>query len=207
MAEVMNLDCFQGNRGVRFQLGALGYKVPDDVRNQPGPKNGGMTKMDRVHLSVGQDYYRFCDSTKFNKDWRAAAAGPWWMEFETFNIIREFARKHKHIRDFAHEHGKTGLSYSAKLHLAIPFEWGDCNAVVCARLTKRIDAWKGWGDIVRLSDPPAAGKKDYRDARDGGAKYIPLQKPECFQLYIPEIWNYFDDVFEVVKKGHSNWFA
>ncbi len=195
MADVLNLDCFTGPDSLRYKLEAQGF----DPRIEAGPRNGGLLKMNRVHMEVGQFYYRFCDTARFTTDEARAIAGAWWIEYETFNIIREFARRHQHIRDFgASGDRKGGLAYSAKLHLAVPYEWGDCGAVVCASLHARLDAYKGWGDTARLTGA---------DPRDGGAKYIPLQNKQVFQLYVPEMRRYFSEAVTVVEAGLASKFA
>ncbi len=195
MADVLNIDCFTGPDSLRYRLAAQGF----DPNVEAGPRNGGLIKMNRVHMDVGQNYYRFCDAARFTKDEAQAMGGGWWIDYETFDIIREFARRHQHIRDFGASGGRQGgLAYSAKLHLAVPYEWGDCGAVVCASLHDRLDAYKGWGDTAYLTG---------NDTRDGGAKYIPLQNKRVFQLYVPQMSRYFAEAMTVVDKGIAAKFA
>jgi len=207
ITDPLNKNCFLPPKENHYAAAARGHAVksfdpavPDDWLQ--ASRNGGMTRMNRVHLQMGQVYYRFCDAGRFAADWERQAKGPWWMEAESFFEIQRFARAHAHIRDFAAQHGQSGLSYSTQLHFAVPYEWGDCGCVVMARLVQRIDAWKGWGGTALLADDPAR-----RDARDGGAKFIPLQKPEIYQLYIPEVWTHFSVAFEVIDKGSAHKFA
>ena len=198
MAEApLNLDCFtdKAKQGASWD-GATGYDA------KAGQRNGGMLKFNRVHLMIGQSYFRFCDRARFAQDWHRAATGPWWAEFETFTEIRDVARSSMTVKEHAARTGCEPLAYAAKLHFAVPYEWGDCGAVIEARLIRRIDAYKGWGDIAYLDPNPVR-----QDTRDGGAKYIPLQKQEVFQLYIPEIWAHFDQAFAVVRKGPTSMFA
>lgn len=204
---VLNRDCFEPPKESHYAGAARGAAVPAFDGNTPdawlkASRNGGMTRMNRVHLAVGQYYYRFCDSARFQADWKRQASGPWWIEYETFDTVRSFARQHAHIRAYGEKTGQSGLSYAMKLHAAVPYEWGDGGALVVARLKARVDAWKGWGATAELSADATS-----QNSHDGGAKYIPLQNPGVFQLYIPEIWRHFDDAFEVVDKGPARNFA
>lgn len=199
--DVLNRDCFSPPKEAHYAGAARGHAVPGFDPKVPdewlkASRNGGMNRMNRVHLAVGQYYYRFCDLARFNADWKRQASGPWWIEYETFDLVRRFAREHQHIRDYGRKSGQCGLSYAMKLHAAVPYEWGDGGALIVARLKARVDAWKGWGATADLADDPAK-----RDQRDSAAKYIPLQNKSVFQLYIPEIWQYFDQAFEVVSMG------
>ncbi|MEI9983616.1 MAG: hypothetical protein WDN69_10685 [Aliidongia sp.] len=87
--------------------------------------------------------------------------------------------------------------------MAIPYEWGDCGWIVEARLVRRIDAYKGWGDIAFLSEDEGPG------ATHGTA--VPntslSRRREVYQLYIPEIWHHIDDAFVVVQKGPAKSFV
>lgn len=207
ISDPLNLDCFRPPKENHYAAAARGHAVPAFDPSVPeewlkASRNGGMTRMNRIHLRQGQVYYRFCDAGRFAADWHRQVCGPWWMEAESFFEIQRFARTHAHIRDFAARNGQSGISYSTQLHFAVPYEWGDCGCVVMARLVERIDAWKGWGGTALLSDDLSR-----QDPRDGGAKFIPLQKPEIYQLYIPEIWSHFDKAFEVIDKGAAQKFS
>jgi hypothetical protein len=197
----LNKDCFFPPKAAGYEAAARGHAF-DPATGALGPKNGGMTRMNRVHLAVGQPYFRFCDTAKYNTNWQRAAGGGWWAEFETFREIQDYARRTKSVKEYAGQQRQSAISYAAKLHFAIPYEWGDCGVIVMARLRRRLDAWKGWGDTALLARNAGA-----RDPRDGGAKYIPLQKQEVFQLFIPEIWVHFDAAFIVERRGHAALFA
>jgi len=192
----LNLDCFFPPKLADTTDGVKGFDKNTSQRN------GGMTRYNRIHLSVGQIYYRFCDSMRWAGDWEKAASGPWWAEFETFNEIRSYAARTGSVQDYANQIGSAPLSYAAQLHFAVPNEWGDCGWIVKAQLVRRLDAFKGWGDIAFLNSNPAR-----QDPRDGGAKYIPLQKQEIYQLYIPDIWTHFKTAFKVVQAGPAKSFA
>lgn len=156
------------------------------------PQNGGMSHVQRVHLNVGQYYFRFCDTGRFNRDWKNAASGPWWADYEVFIKVKQAARRRGTIQDYANKVHSSRLAYAAKLFFAIPYEWGDCGSLVIARLKVRLDAYKGRGLPAYLS---AA------DARDGGAKYVPIQDPTISQLYIPGLYDHFDEVFTLFQLG------
>ena len=192
----LNLDCFFPPKQATYVDGVRGW----DDRTKT--RNGGMTRYNRIHLGVGQMYYRFCDSSKYAADPDKAASGPWWAEFENFNEVRSFAARSGTVQDHAAQVGGSALAYAAKLHFAIPYEWGDCGWIVKAQLIRRLDAYKGWGDIAFLDNDAAR-----QDSRDGGAKYIPLQKQEIYQLYIPEIWTYFRTAFKIVQAGPAKSFT
>lgn len=157
-----------------------------------GPQNGGMSHVQRVHLNVGQYYFRFCDSTRFAKNWKAAAEGPWWADYEVFIKVKQAARRRGTIQDYANTVRSSRLAYAAKLFFAIPYEWGDCGSLVIARLKVRLDAYKGRGLPAYLG---AA------DSRDGGAKYVPIQDPTISQLYVPGLRDHFDEVFTLFQLG------
>jgi hypothetical protein len=203
----LNKDCFVPPKRALHEAAARGFDPRTKVRN------GGMTRMAREHLGVGRHYYRFCDRDRFNRDWKSSAMGGWWADAEVFATIQSFAREHAHIQEFARRNGQNAISYAAQLHFAVPYEWGDCGAIVCARLAHRLDAWRGTGDIAYLSggNPAKGGSPSIKggktDPRDGGAKYIPLQKTGIFQLYIPDLRVHFDRAFKLEKKGHASWFA
>ncbi len=161
-----------------------------------GFMNGGMGFLQRVHLPVGQNYYRFGDSDRFAIDWRREAAGGWWVDYNTFNIIRTFAKRSEAVQEYAAKIHQPPLAYATKLFLAVPYEWGDCGALCVVNLKRRLDAFKGRGKPANLGPDEAQ-----RDPRDGRARYIPLPNAEVAQLYIPELRDHFDAVFDVVSKG------
>jgi hypothetical protein len=192
----LNLDCFFPPKQEKILNYVKGY---DENTKQ---RNGGMTRYNRVHLAVGQIYYRFCDSMRYARNPEGAASGPWWAEFETFNEVRSYAARTGSVQDYASQVGSSPLSYAAQLHFAIPFEWGDCGWVVKAQLIRRLDAYKGWGDVANLSSDPMRN-----NTKDGGAKFIPLQKQEIYQLFIPDLPAHFTTAFKVIQAGPAKQFA
>lgn len=164
-------------------------------------QNGGMSHIQRDHLIRGQYYYRFCDSKRFSLDEKREMSGGWWIEYETFLKIRDAARRQETIRDYARKQGQSGLSYAAKLYLAVPYEWGDCGILVSACLKARLDAFKGRGLTVRVS------RGDKADRRDGGANFVPIQDPTIGQLYIPGLKDVFASAFTFVTHGDAARFA
>lgn len=195
--DVLNRDCFTGPAQSHYYMVARGFNVGRYDAASPVPsggllqKNGGMTSPVRIHMTVGQRYYRFCDTNRANQNFMMEAAGSWWLDFEVFDRIRDFSRQHAHIQEFAGRHGQSALSYAVKLHMAVPYEWGDSGVLVSAVLRTRLDAYKGHGGIASVSNA---------DARDGGANYIPLQKKDIYQLYIPELFKHFDVAFTDLKR-------
>lgn len=167
-----------------------------------GAQNGGMSHVQRVHLSVGQYYFRFCDSQRFAKDWKGAAEGAWWADYEVFIKVKRAARRRGTIQDYANKVRSSRLAYAAKLFFAIPYEWGDCGSLVIARLDVRLDAYKGLGLPAFYDRDPTKA-----DKRDGNADYIPIQDPTISQLYIPGLRNHFDDVFTLIQLGATASFA
>ncbi|WP_148663389.1 hypothetical protein [Bosea vaviloviae] len=135
---------------------------------------------------------------RFAADPARATAGGWWAEYEVFLKVKRAAAASATMQDYARRQGQAALSYAAKLYFAIPYEWGDCGMVVVARLTDRLDAFKGKGLTAYLgaSDP-----------RDGGAKYTPIQDPSISQLYVPELHLHFAKAFTIVDKGPATAFA
>ena len=186
----LNRDCFLPPKLVDHERKARGM---DGAR-----QNGGMSRVQRIHLGVGQDYFRFCDSRRFAENPQRAASGGWWADYEVFLKVKQAARRQGTIQDYANKAGVSRLSYAAKLYFALPFEWGDCGALVIARLSSRIDAFKGLGLPAYL---------DRADPRDGGAKYVPIQDRTIAQLYIPELDHHFDKAFNVVWMGSAAAYA
>jgi hypothetical protein len=157
-----------------------------------------MSHIQRVHLTIGQNYFRFCDTTRFGANADRAAAGGWWADFEVFLKVRDVARKSWTMQQYSAQQKQSALSYAAKLYFAIPYEWGDCGMIVVARLVTRLDAFRGRGLTAYLSG---------NDPRDGGAKYTPIQDPTISQLFIPDLHHHFDKAFKIVDKGPVSNFA
>jgi hypothetical protein len=128
--------------------------------------NGGISMPRRVHLALGQKYFRFANSRVPRE---AQLSGGWWVEFETLNTIANFARQHATPRE------------AARYLLGLPWEWTECDKLVSAILDQPLDAYRGKGSPARASAPtqPAA------HPNDRGTAWIPPQHLEVMQLYIP----------------------
>ena len=61
--------------------------------------NGGIEMPKRVHLRLGQRYFRFANSKAPRE--QSQLGGGWWIEFETLNTISSFARQHSTPRHAA----------------------------------------------------------------------------------------------------------
>ncbi len=194
----LNIDCFPNDQG-RFdpRYAVDDKKARDYFEEASGRKyaNAGIFNPRRGHLPVGGHFFRFCDSRSKSLD------GGWWVNEETFLRVRAFARRHGHIADFSRTVAVSPLAYAAKLHLAVPFEWGDCDHVVEARLVRRLDAYAGYGNVAFLADDDRR-----RDPRDGGAKYIPVQQ-KLAQLFIPDMKLHFRAAMKVMREGPGSMFG
>lgn len=199
-AEPVNKTCFVSDNPAD-QANIIFYN--NDARGiAKGAQNGGMSHVQRVHLSVGQHYFRFCDSRRFAQDDIEAASGCWWADYEVFVKVKQAAQRQGTIRRYARSIRSSPLAYAAKLYFAIPYEWGDCGSLVIARLDVRLDAYKGRGLPAYYNRTP--GKAD---KRDGNADYVPTQDPTVSQLYIPGLRGSFTKIFTVIQKGATASFA
>ena len=157
-----NAECFQQPH---WRVIARGFDVESWFNDNQVSGTGGIAVPKEVHLAVGQRYYRFASSTSPRE---AQLGGGWWVGYETFRQINEFAREH----DYA-------LSESARLHLALPYSWTRVDRLVSAFLALPLRAYAGRGSVA------ASGTSD---ARDASTKWIPLQHREVTQLYIPGLF-------------------
>lgn len=200
VAEPVNKTCFVSNDPAD-QASIIFYDK--DARGMSGAtQNGGMSHVQRVHLSVGQYYFRFCDSQRFAKNWKAAAEGSWWADYEVFIKVKQAAQRQGTIQRYAKSIRSSRLAYAAKLYFAIPYEWGDCGSLVIARLNVRLDAYKGRGLPAYYNrDPHKADKRDRK------TDYVPIQDPTISQLYIPGLRGRLKTVFTVIQKGDTASFA
>lgn len=125
----------------------------------------GMSMVRQQELPLGQVLYRFIDTSAGSPE--SGASGPWWLEYEYFMKIKQFALQHGY-----------SLSYAARLFVAILYEYNEVNGFVRAEVIQPLGCWKGRGKQVR-----SAGK----DSRD-----LPTMTPmqsihEIYQLYVPGI--------------------
>ena len=125
----------------------------------------GMSMVRQQELPPGQVLYRFIDTSVGSPE--SGANGPWWLEYEYFMKIKQFALQHGY-----------SLSYAARLFAAILYEYSEVNGFVRAEVVQPLRSWKGRGKQVR-----SVGK----DSRD-----LPTMTPmqsmhEIYQLYVPGI--------------------
>jgi hypothetical protein len=122
-------------------------------------ENGGMAMPVQVHLRIGQRYFRFSNSSQPKEQQKK---GGWWVEFETFNAIRKYAREQATPRE------------AARYLLGLPWGWTPCDVLLTAILEEPLDAYRGEGKPASSSHP-----------NDRGTRWIPPQHLEVYQLFIP----------------------
>lgn len=152
------------------------YCTPQEMHVATGgdQENGGMAHPALQHLRAGPGhyYYRFASS---NRPTDVQQGGGWWIEYETFAKIREFARAA--ARDGS---GADARRESVRYCLALPFSWTLCDRLIRANFSQELDAYRGTGKIARGYTS--------KSSPDGGGftRYIPPQHiSELYQLYIP----------------------
>ena len=125
---------------------------------------GGILRPKPVKLRTGNFYYRFASS---NSSREAQQGGGWWLDFENFNKIDQFAKSHRYtIRD------------AARLMLALPYDWTRVDTLVKSLLAKPLKAYAGEGK-------PAQGSSS---GYDNGTAWVPTQHIKICQLYIPGLF-------------------
>ena len=122
---------------------------------------GGIVNPQPTRLPAGQYYYRFASSQSPRA---AQLGGGWWLDFEGFNTIRQFAEQHKYT-----------LREAARLMLALPYAWTRIDLLVRALLRQPLRAYTGLGK-------PAQGAAG---GADRGTRWIPTQHIPVRQLYVP----------------------
>jgi hypothetical protein len=133
--------------------------------------NGGIQNPKHQHVRANQYYYRFASSRapKYILD------GAWWLEYETFNKIRMFARSAA-----SDGSSKDARREAVRYCLALPWDFTDCDRLVRAMFTQEVDVYRGVGRTARghtlrlpTADPVPT-------------RYIPPQHiKELYQLFIP----------------------
>ncbi len=152
--KAMNDICFSQPH---WRLIAGGFDIERWFNDGQGIGNGGILFPGREHLKVTNYYYRFANSIS-----REAQLGSgWWISYDTFNTIRQFA-----------EMNQYELTYAARLFLALPYEWSRLDRLVRAQLIKPMDAYVGEGKVAET-------EKD---------KWIPNQTEKVRQIYIPGLF-------------------
>ena len=125
----------------------------------------GMSMVRQQNLNPGVVLYRFINTSGGGPE--IGANGPWWLEYEYFMKIKQFALQHGY-----------SLSYAARLFAAILYEYSEVNGFVRAEVMQPLRCWKGRGKQVR---------SEGKDSRD-----LPTMTPmqsihEIYQLYVPGI--------------------
>lgn len=121
---------------------------------------GGIVNPQPTRIPAGQYYYRFASSASP----QAQVGGGWWIDFENFALIRNFAS----------QNGYT-VREAARLMLALPYAWTRVDRLVRALLEQPLRAWTGAGKVAQA---PAGGA-------DRGTRWIPTQHIVVRQLYVP----------------------
>lgn len=171
--EILNLDCFSGEKGERWYNIARGFSDA-----AAGPSfNGGIVNPRREHLKLGQYYYRLTSSREQHE---RKVGGPWWMDFETLHNI--YAR-YKQIGDNPNARRLRGSGPAAATFrewLAVTYEWNAIQEIVIARLYARLDAYSGAGRV-------ASGGHVFDTRSFGYAPHLSYLFG-VKQLCVPELW-------------------
>ena len=157
MAE--NAHCFEQPH---WRVIARGLQPEDWFENDIGTGTGGIKMPRPVDLPPAHRYYRFASSTT-SKD--AQVGGGWWMEFEAFNHINQYAKRNN-----------LPLSNVARLLLALPYDWTRVDRLVSAILEVPLKAYSGYGNV-------ADGNPNMPNNRWTPPEYNPIR-----QLYIPGLY-------------------
>jgi len=153
--EPENLACFSQPH---WKVIAQGFKPEPWFEHNHAKGTGGMLRPQHEYLRVGNRYFRFANGTA-SRD--AQVGGGWWLDFENFKIIEQFARNS----------GVT-LAYAARLFLAIPYDWSRVDRLVSAFLSVPLCAYSGYGQVAIASDET----------------WTPPQHIKVRQLYIPGLY-------------------
>lgn len=129
-----------------------------------GIGTGGILMPAATRLPSGQYYYRFASSASSKA---AQLGGGWWLDFEGYNTVRQFAERNGYR-----------LREAARLMLALPYDWTKVDLLVKALLRSPLRAYTGEGK-------PAQGAA--RGA-DRGTTWVPTQHVKVRQIYIPGLF-------------------
>lgn len=162
VAEPANAICFSQPHWRQI---ARGFDVESWFNDGQAKGTGGIPVPREMNLAVKHRYYRFASSTSPRE---AQIGGGWWIEFEHFRTIEQFAVRNGY-----------SLSESARLHLALPYSWTRVDRLVSAFLEVPLRAFCGKGGVAH------GGASDLRDAN---TSWIPLQHGNVIQLYIPGLY-------------------
>jgi hypothetical protein len=143
---------------------AQGFDTERWFNDGQGVGNGGILMPQPTRLPSGQYYYRFASSSSPRA---AQVGGGWWLDYEGFHAIDQFASQHGYR-----------LKEAARLILALPYSWTKVDLCVKALLRSPLRAYTGLGK-------PALGPKG---GADRGTRWIPTQHIKVRQLYIPGLF-------------------
>ncbi len=161
MESAVNEHCFLQPH---WRIIARGFKTEEWFNEGKAVGTGGILMPKPLSLRKDQFYYRFASS---NSSHEAQLGGGWWLDFENFNKIDQFAKKNVYnIRD------------AARLMLALPYDWTRVDTLVRALLVKPLKAYAGEGK-------PAQGAKV---GYDNDTAWVPTQHIKISQLYIPGLF-------------------
>ena len=85
-----------------------------------------------------------------------AMGGHWWIDHDSFVVIRDWARAQS-----------VSLSVAAQRLLVVPKSWNDCGALLLARPRGQLMAWVGKGQPVGITDSGGKFSPDGRTATGG----------------------------------------
>jgi hypothetical protein len=113
-----------------------------------------------TRLPSGQYYYRFASSASSKA---AQLGGGWWLDFEGYNTVRQFAERNGYR-----------LREAARLMLALPYDWTKVDLLVKTLLRSPLRAYTGEGKPAGL----CAGRRSRHDlgpdpAREGASDLYP----------------------------------
>ncbi len=143
---------------------ARGFNVKKWYEENEVVGTGGINLPKEAKLRTGQYLYRFA-SSETSIDTKLG--GGWWLEFEEF----------KKIENFANDNGYR-LKDAARNMLALPYDWSKVDLLVRALLIVPLRAYRGYGKVAKGGD----------GAADKGTLYIPTQHIKIYQLYIPGLY-------------------
>lgn len=163
-----------------------------NARHMTRPTSGMIVKREEL-LTPGKYYYRFAHSMVggLQQKREQIVSGAWWMNFDTFNTIRQRSRR-----------SGTHLSAMARYSLAIARRFGGkVDIVVRGLLREPLFAYMGIGTI-----------QSFESQRDDDCRsWVPA--PDAIQIYIPGLREknpktgrlIYEDAFEDIKQERIGW--
>ena len=182
--DILNLDCFSGEKGDFWLNRARGFSVKDEF----GDFNGGVVNPMREHLKLGQYYFRFA-SAAWPKE--AKVGGAWWIDYDTLNTIYNRFKSIGENPNARHIRGSGPAASTFREWLAVAYEWNFFQEIIVARLARRLDAYSGAGRLAR-------GQHVFDNRAFGYAPHL----SNIFtikQYCVPEVRKYVDLAFPNLK--------